>query len=162
MNLFTIPAEFRAWSDAVEAAGGEMTAELEAKLGDIESTLEFKADAVCALIREAEREGDAYRAEAAAFYARARTCENRVRALKHLLKAAMKAVGASTVKGRRFTATVATAAIPQIRWVFAGPPPEWCRRTIVEVDGGKAHEAYKFGASMEGFEVTFTESLRIK
>lgn len=73
----------------------------------------------------------------------------------------MRALGRREVEGRRFKVAIRTNPRPSIRWTAAGDPPEGFRREKVEPDLVKAHEALERGELPDGFEVSYSDSLRI-
>ena len=162
MNLYQIPKAYRAWAQVVEENHGELNDELESMWQSIHDTLEEKAEAVAALVREAEAEEDAFRKEATRLEHAARAAANRGRTLRTLLLEAMLATGTRHLKGPRFSLTVKDASVPSIRWTGPGDPPEWAQRKSVELDGMKVHDAYNRGNSLEGFTVSYSRVLHIR
>jgi len=145
LKLYEIPVAYRVLMDSIDETG-ELTPEIEAKLAELEGNIEDKVDSICALVREATADAEAYDAEAKRLQDRKRAAANRAESLKRYLQQNMEVLNIPKVKTPRFTASLGTASRPSIRWT--GPVeaiPESLRKVEIKFDGTAAYEAYKAG-----------------
>lgn len=161
MKLFELPEAYRDWEAAVDAEGG-VTDDLAAALDGLDATLQDRCDAVCWLVREAEADEASYRDLAREFQGKAQAAAGRAASLKGYVMRCLRAMELAGVKGRCYTVSIARAGKPTIRWDHGRDLPEGFARVEVRLDGEAAQEAYRSGTLPEGFDVTFTESLRIR
>lgn len=162
MKLYELPEQYRAWEQAVVDAGDEVTEELAVAFDRLEATLQEKADAIGWMVRQAEADEQAFRELSRDFAAKARAAAGRSASLKAYLMRVLRAMGLDGVKGRVFTVSIARAGSPAIRWASAGEIPDGFARVETRLDGEAAQQAYRLGVLPEGFEVTHSESLRIR
>jgi hypothetical protein len=162
MRLYELPAAFRQVDDVIAEMGGELSPELEQYLDSLVATLEDKTDNICALIRERNAQGDALKAEADFFAAKARAAHNVAERLKDYLKTNLEKAGRLRMAGTRFTARVQKNGVPTITWTGAGDPPDEFCRVMIELDGKSVQESYRSkGWLPEGFSVVHGTHLRI-
>lgn len=162
MKMYEIPENYRAWERAVVEAGDEVTEELAAAFDFLQATLVDKADAIGWLVREAEADEEAFRATARAFQAKAQAAANRAASLKAYMTRVLRAMGLDGVKSRHYTFSIARAGRPTIRWDHGREIPAGFAKVETRLDGEAAQQAYRSGTLPAGFEVSFTESLRIR
>jgi hypothetical protein len=161
-KLYELPAFFRFLDDAIDDAGGEITPEIQEQIDALESNLEDKADAICALVRSAEAEDVAVQAEIDRLMARRNAARSRSHNLKRYMLACLEQIGRDRVDGPRFKVRVQRNSTPSIEWT--GEPdaiPDGFRRVVVEVDGKAAREAFKAGTLPVGFSASVGRHLRI-
>ncbi len=161
MNLYEIPYQHAAWLAEVEAAQGELTPEAEAAFAAIQGSLEERAGAACHAIRNLQAQAEMLRRESGVLAAKAQAVEKRARTVKELLLRAMKGVGLDGVHAGPWRISIRRAPYPRFTWSGNDEMPSWASRTLVEMDPLKVREAWKFGASLEGFRVDHTEFLHI-
>lgn len=109
-TLYELSAELARLDDMLAAADDANAHEVQALLAmvlDLASQREKKIDSYCGLIAEIEARGAARKAEADRLYARAKVCENAVKALKQRMLEALDRAGIKKVETERFTVTVA-------------------------------------------------------
>lgn len=161
MRLYELPAEVRRIDDLLTESEGELTPEIEAALAALEIEKTAKVDAIGALITESLSESGGIIAEMERLKTRASRLAGRAANLKAYLHRNMDAMGDQKIKGRLFTASVCKNSAPSIRWGGEGEIPRAFRRTVIELDGGAAREAWKAGELPDGFVVTVGTHLRI-
>ena len=155
MKLYEISADYREVMEAIEAADGELTPELEARLDAVNVALGDKVDVIGAVVRNKMSEWLAYSEEARRLQAKAKAALNTANNLKdYFARNLLVAVGMEKASGRLFSARVAEASVPQIRWESSDPIPVGFQRVTVELDGKAAQEAYKHGVLPDGFTAT--------
>jgi chromosome segregation ATPase len=162
LKLYELPGAFRALEDEIDRRDGELDENLEARLDELELTLEEKADAIAALVREAEAEAIGVKVEQDRLAARRQTAERRAARLKAYLHDTLVTLGRDKVQGQRFRLRVQRNGVPTIRWIRdLDELPESLKRITVTLDGTAAHDAYKAGQLPDGFDVSFGTHLRI-
>ena len=162
LRLYELPLAFRALEEEIDSRDGELDDDLEARLDELELTLEEKADAIAALVREAEAESIAVKVEIDRLAVRRQSAERRASRLKAYLHDTLVTLGRDKVQGSRFKLRVQRNSQPTIRWTRElDELPEPLKRITVSLDGHAAHEACKAGQLPDGFEVTQGTHLRI-
>ncbi len=164
MRLFEIAEQYREVDAMLDETGGEITPGIQFALDALGGQLADKVDGIGSLIREATAEAAAFKEEADALRAKGKACENRADRLKGFLLHHLKAIGVEKVKGARFSARVAKAGTPTIRWTESVEDiPSRYRRVRIELDGKAAQDDFKEDGSLPpGFSVDYTEYLAIK
>jgi hypothetical protein len=163
LHLYELPAAFDEIDRLIEDLDGELPLDLERMLDALELNLESKAEGVAVLIREAEAEAEAFKAEIDRLRSLHRASENRGAGLRAYLHSTMEAMGRTKIATPRFKLSVQRNGTPTIRW--PGEPetiPAELKRIRVELDGQAAIEAYRSGSLPEGFDVHVGTHLRIR
>lgn len=161
LKLYQLPAALAELDALIDALDGELPEDLEARLDALELNLEEKADAVCALARQAEAEAAFFADELARLDGRRRAAAGRAAGLKAYLHRTLTALGRDRVETPRFRARVQKNGTPSVRWAGPGDVPDGFARVTVELDGRAALAAHKAGTLPEGFTVEYGTHLRI-
>lgn len=157
MTLYQLAAEYRAAAEALDASESP---DVDAILGPLEGGVASKADAICALVREAQAEETALKTEAARLRALADRAASRAARLKQYLRSNMEAAGLGRLRTERFRVSVVPSPA-SVRWVGAGLPPEAVRVTTVTYDARKVLDLAEKGSLPDGFELVRGSHLRI-
>lgn len=163
LKLWEITEELDAIGEALIEGGGELTPELEARLDALEGEFERKVERIALYVQECNANAAAVKLEADRLTARARAFERKADGLKNYLLFTMKRADWDKLTTPLVSVGVQKNSRPSIRW--PGDPataPEAFRRTIVQVDGQAAYEAYRAGDPLEGFQVVVGEHVRIR
>ena len=161
MRLYELPEALRALDEEIEANGGELTPELEARLDELAGNSAELVDRVCALIREHVHKAGVEYEEAAYFHRKAKASEAVANRLKRYLSDTMARVGYDRLEGDRFKVRIQKNGTPSIKWEGFGDIPTEFARVSVELDGTKAREAWKNGTLPLGFTVQVGTHVRI-
>lgn len=161
--LYEIAEDLRQLAADIEDNGGELTPELEARFDSIGGEFQSKADHYCGLIRDYEAYAEALGSEISRMADRKRAAERTADTLRGKLLSAMESSGQPSVRGHRFTASVALTA-ESYHWT--GDPdaiPPYLRRIKVEFDKTAAKSAHKAGVSLPAeVDIRRSKTLRIK
>lgn len=162
MKLYELTDRYRVVDALLDDTDGEITDDIAAELATLDDALETKVDGIGALAREAEAEASALSTESIVLKVKSNRAKTRANSLKTYLLSQLKLMGRDKAKGVRFSARVATASTPSIRWEGPGDVPADFARVVVELDGRAAQQAEKAGTLPEGFTVTRTEYLDLR
>jgi hypothetical protein len=105
-SLYEISDRFRSIFQQLEETEGEITPEIDAQLEAAEASLEEKAEAYCAFIRELEAEAEKFRNEEVRLATTRKSLANKAQGLKDRLLSAMKFVRVKKVKAGPFSPTI--------------------------------------------------------
>ena len=163
LKLYELPEAFRAIEAEIQANDGELPPDLEERLDALEGNLEDKADAIAALIRDAEVESIAVKVELDRLTVKRQHLTGKAERLKSYLHDQLVMMGRPNVKGARFAVRVQKNGQPAIRWTgLVDEIPDEFRRVEVSLNGHAARDFYKATGSLpDGFEVTYGTHLRI-
>jgi len=134
MKLYEIPSELRVIEAQIADADGELTPELEAALDALETQFEEKAEYLALLIREAQVEADAYKAEETRLRDRRRAAENRADRLKRYVHEQMQRMGKDKVRGQLASLSVVANSRPSVVWAEGVEIPDAFSRIKRELD----------------------------
>jgi hypothetical protein len=161
-SLYELTADALAVRDAIEAADGEITPEVEAALAELEAQAEGKLEAFGKLIANWQGEASALKAEEARLASRRKALDNAVTRLKDRARDWLEATGQTKVKAGVWTfaiqasppsvAVTDQASVPAQYWVT--PDPSLDRRAILD--------ALKSGEVVPGAEIKTGTHLRIR
>ncbi len=150
--LFAIGDDLAAIYDLVDETGGELTPDLEAWLAEIEHDEAAKCDAYVHLIKTAEMEAAAAKAEAEQWLARAAARTNFSKRLKERMKLYMEASGRTkiaTATGRTLAIQANGGKVPMVLHTDdTSLLPKEFTRVIVTPDNEKIREALESGAPL--------------
>lgn len=163
LKLWEVADELEAIGEALIEGGGELTPELEARLDAMEGEFERKVERIALYVQECKANEAAAKLEADRLTARARAFERKADGLKSYLLFAMKRADWDKLTTPLVSVGVQKNSRPSIRW--PGDPataPEAFRRTVVQVDGQAAYEAYRAGDPLDGFQIETGFHVRIR
>lgn len=162
LKLYEIATAFELIDAALEASGGEWTEDIAAQMEGLEGALEWKAENICRLIQQHTRTSEAFKAERERLQAHEDSHRRSASNLKAYLFSQLERIGREKLDAGVFKVRVQKNSRPSIEWT--GEPrliPEPFRRTLHEVDGTAAYDAYRAGGLPEGFAVRLGKHLRV-
>jgi hypothetical protein len=164
LRLYEIPAALRRIEDEIMEAEGVMSPELEDQLNGVQEQFERKAEYIALLVREAQAEAAAVKAEEDRLKALRTRAERRADGLKDYIYRCMLAGKIDRVDGERARIRIQKNSRPTIAWTRdVVELPDELRRVRVELDGQKAYELHKAGEELpDGFIVDVGSHLRIQ
>lgn len=164
-NLYDLSTAYRLHLAAIEEADGELTAETEAQLAELDARIEDKVDACCSYEEELEGTEASLAAMIKRLQERKATIAGRRKRLKDHIRNCLERAGLSRVETTLFVARLQNGP-PSATWT--GDPeaiPEAFQRvkTLVEFDAKGAIAAFKAGDELpSGIEVRQSRFLVIK
>lgn len=164
-NLYDLSTAYRLHLAAIEEADGELTAETEAQLAELDARIEDKVDACCSYEEELEGTEAAISVAIKRLQERKATIAGRRKRLKDHVRNCLERAGLSRVETTLFVARLQNSP-PSATWT--GDPdaiPEGYRRikTSVEFDAKTAILDFKDGRTMpNGVEIRQSRHLVIK
>lgn len=164
-NLYDLSTAYRLHLAAIEEADGELNAETEAQLAELDARIEDKIDACCSYEEELEGTEAAISVAIKRLQERKATIAGRRKRLKDHVRNCLERAGLSRVETTLFVARLQNSP-PSATWT--GDPdaiPEDYRRikTTIEFDAKGALENYKFGGKLpEGIVIRQSKHLVIK
>jgi hypothetical protein len=168
MTLHELNNEWRLIQDAIEAADGELTPEIEARLDGFAQAFPVKVDGYCRLITNLElqaatiaEQAKPFKLEAKRIEARAKPRESAAERLRFRLREAMQLHGVSKLVTDLHTVSVYGIA-PLITWSGGDKIPDGFRVETVAVDNAAAAQWFKENGWLpEGFTVQPKHAMRI-
>jgi hypothetical protein len=165
MNLYDIGAEWVRLMDAVADSGGELSAEAEQALAEIDLADAKKVDGYCCVIRGLEARAKARGEEGRRIGQLAQADDNAARRLKLRLKEHLERTGRKRVDTDRFRVWVqASPASVVVDPNVIAALPEQFRRTVTEIkpDAAALIAAAKAGEELPaGVQIVQSTHLRI-
>jgi len=134
MKLYEIPSELRVIEAQIADADGELTPELEAALDALKTEFDQKAEYLALLIREAQVEAEAYKAEETRLRDRRRAAENRADRLKRYVHEQMQRISKDKVRGQLASLSVVANSRPSVIWDEGTEIPDEFARVKRELD----------------------------
>ena len=164
LRLYELPEAIRQIEAQIIDADGELTPELEAELDALEGAFEAKAEYLALLAREAKAEAASVKQEEDRLRAWRTAAENRERRIKDYLHTCMVRANIDKVDGQRAKVALQRNGRPSITWTGGEDAiPNEFRRVSVSVDGSRAYDEWKAGATLpDGFEVEVGTHVRIR
>jgi len=167
MTLHELTNEWKLIQESIEAADGELTPEIEARMDAFAQAFPVKVDGYCRLIKNLElqaatiaEQAKPFKLEAKRIEARSKSREAAAERLRFRLKEAMQLQGESKIVTDLFTVSVYDIA-PAITWMGETIPDEF-RVETVAVDATAAAKWYKENGWLpEGFQVQPKHAMRI-
>lgn len=140
----------------------ELTDEQCEAIATIEGGIEDKCSARWAVAKSFEMEAEVLRAQAKELLAMAQKRESRSESLKRGTVRLLDMGGISEVKTDLGRFKVQESSKPTIRWTGdMDNLPDSFSRVKIELDGGKAFDAFKAGTLPAGFEVKRSRHIRV-
>lgn len=134
MKLYEIPSELRAIEVQIAEMEGELTAEIEAQLDDLQAEFSRKVEWLALMIREAEAEAAVFKAEENRLKERRQAAENRGKRLKAYVHENMLRMEAKSVRGDLATVNVVQNSRPSVTWREDVDLPDEFARIKREID----------------------------
>lgn len=162
--LYEIAADLRAITDAIEAADGEITPDLEAALDAIAGDFAAKVEGVCRFRANLAAEHAMFKSEADTLAARAKSIDRKMLWLENYLLREVLASGQNSVKAGLFTVTLVKNSRPSITpLVPVETLPEELQRVKIEFNGTAAYESWKAGQKLPaGLQVVEGVHLQVR
>lgn len=164
MKLYDIQSEYAAIIAAIEENGGELTPEINEALTFNGADFDAKIENYIKAIRNADADAEAYKAEAAAFKAKADRAANTSATLKATVLAALRSREIDKQQFGLFKASVRRSEKVLVAEDMIPALPDQYKRvkTTVEADKTAIKEALKAGETIDGAEIIDNYSLQIK
>jgi hypothetical protein len=134
MKLYDLTDEYLAIMRELDAADGEVTDDLEARLDAFEGDFAQKVESLCAMVRTLEGEASMLREEEKRLAARRQSREGSASRIKAYLQTCMDRMGQRKVKAGLFTATVQKNPPRAVLDVDAEAVPEAWVQTVRKPD----------------------------
>lgn len=162
LKLYEIATELEAAIDAIEAAGGELTPDVEDALSSWDEAFDRKVERTVHVIRNFEATAEAIKKEAQRLTALASARSKVADSLRDYLRNQMQRIARDRVDLTTVTVRRVRHHTPSIKWTAVGDPPPSLTRTEVKLDSGLVKAAWQADALPDGFEVSFSEYIVIK
>ena len=162
MRLYELPQAIRDLvARAVDPETGEIDASMESALDALHEEFGRKVEWIGLLVREAEAEAGAWKAEEDRLKRHRQAAENRADRLTAYLLGAMTDAEVDRVDGERCTVRL-QASPPSVEYMGEEIPDEY-RVVSVRLDARKALDAHKAGRELpDGFRVTQANHVRVQ
>jgi len=105
-TLYEITDQFRSIFSALEENHGELTEEISAQMGGLETDLEAKIDGYCKRIKDLEGDAAKFKIEEQRITTRRKSMDREVDSLKNWVKVNLKAIGRTEVKTDIFSVKI--------------------------------------------------------
>jgi hypothetical protein len=165
MNLYELPNAIRQSLEELCDEQGEINADAEARLDELQVEFGDKCEALVAVIQERKAFATAAAQEAKRLNDIASGHERSAKRLGDYLVRCLDDAGVPKLKTKLGTIWPQDASRPSIRWSGGGDiPTEFQRvKTVVELDSDKALEEWKRAGELPaGFEVSRSRSIRVR
>lgn len=165
LRLYQFGGEFEALEELLIESFGELTPEIEALMGDLNSDLDRKIDGYCGLIQNFSRTADAAKAEVKRLTELAKAREAAATRLKERLKFGLDALEIAKRETGTFSVRIqanppSVSVAPDVD--LAALPPSFVR-TKLELDSAAVKEAAKRGDTLPtGLSITVGSHIRIR
>lgn len=149
-NLYELSTQYRLLLTSVEEADGELTAEAEARLAELDAGIEERIDACCSYEEELESTEDSITAAIKRLQDRKATIAGRRRRLKEHIRNCLERAGLSRVETTLFVARLQNSP-PSATWCGdpdAIPPAFQRVKTAIEFDSRTAIAIFKAGGEL--------------
>lgn len=163
MKLYEISSALLSVLSASDETG-ELTPEQADSLTALEGKFADKVQGVCCVIRQAQTDAEAAKAEASRLTAMASSRQRLADGLKAYLKLQMESTGQEKVKTDLFAVRIQKNSVPSCKVVVpAAELPPGFQRVTVEPDNAALVAAFKGGAALpDGVTVAYGSHLRIQ
>lgn len=163
LKLYEIATAFELIEAALVESGGEWTDDIATQLDALEGALEWKVENICRLIQSNTRTSEAYKAERERLQGHEDSHRRIAANLKAYLFTQLERIGKDKVDAGVFKVALQNNSRPSIEWSGdAVAIPEPFRRTVFELDGNRAYDAFRAGGLPEGFVVKLGRHIRVR
>lgn len=159
-RLYDLETEYAEIMDMIDAADGEITDEIEARLSTLDGDLVTLVDALACMAREREWDAEMYAAEAKRQAERAQRAKHGAARIRDAIGRAMDRFGKTQVKGARFSVARVETAPAVVIDDEGRIPPEFFRQSV-SVDKTALKKALSEGQEVPGVRLERGKTVRV-